>query len=567
MDIFAQDTLSDYTSSTTDNHSESGATLDPAPANNTTTNSLLTSAVPIIITTTYATLTTHLPATAKSQSFDDNDSLDFANSTTYTFDKSLLRTTESTWEPVPPSLRFGLPTNQRRRGRPQCCRRVRENEKKEARKLKCKNGSLFSRDARGRRRRKCRRRNRCKTRCKAHYKNTAWSIVGTMMKGLDFFLPKLEFKFHTGTLVFGTKFFSGLVPFLQAKMQAMHFFYSLFEPLLDGVLDALDFGRIGFRSMSILDDDDDEDDEEDKQKVTAEGTASAAVIVDEKYDAEKLEDYDDSDISPDISMAKNDLVSLPENDDDMLDGLDDDEGYDSPKDEPVDEDYGIDEDWDGEDDDDDNIVEDDDEEEGEEEYEAEDDLPKRITLPKPQSIHRRPLRPKPTRKKILAALIPSKTPSSDQLVIQEFMNRIKDDRNNFTVYHSNVHSNLVGNYKQAKPIKGGASSSTAGSASSGLSAILSNRLKPTINDTQVLNVDNLVLNINANKPSNVLYEDDVEYQEDPADEADDDKLITDYPTSNKPYKRVKAKPAPFSSFSALFGAISDAFDAYFSGTY
>lgn len=86
------------------------------------------------------------------------------------------------------------------------------------------------------------------------------------------------------------------------------------------------------------------------------------------------------------------------------------------------------------------------------------------------------------------------------------------------------------------------------------------------NDTHVLNVDNLVLNINS-KPAaaaGTIYEDDVEYQDqDSTDEADDDKLI-DNP---KPFKRVKSRPPIFSSFGAFFGAISDAFDSYFAGTY
>lgn len=499
----------------------------------------------------YLLTTTLSPAASSSSSskttFDD--ATEYAN-LTY-FDKSLLRTTESTWEPVDqPALRFGMLPSSMRRGRPKCCRRVRENEKKEARKMKCRNGSIFQRDARGRRRRKCRRRNRCKRRCKQHYKNTAWSIVGTMMKGLDFFIPKLEFKFHTGTLVFGTKFFSGLVPFIQAKLQAMQFFYSMFEPLLDGVLDALDFGRIGFRSMDLLDDDDDGEDEKKRKKHEVIAHEDNAVIVDEKNDAEKVEDYDDSDIVPDLLLAKNDLQSLPEDGDEE----EDDEGYESPKDdEPVDEDYGIDEDWDSDDDDEDNVEEDDNEEE-EEEEEVDNDFQKRITLPKPPKIIKRPLnvRPRPSRKPLLHSRITPPTPlggqqqqqhSSDPAVVQEFMNRIKDDDLNFTVYHSNI----AGSHKQKpKPLDG--------------SNAAHNRLP--FNDTHVLNVDNLVLNINS-KPAEALYEDDVEYQEDPAEDLDDDKLI-DIP---RPYRRVKSRPPVFSSFTAFFGAISDAFDSYFSGTY
>lgn len=525
LEIFAKDTLSDeFTSSTTDDSDRDyNNTLEPT----------MTADLPPGTTLIPYAATTTVRASAQEQYKETYHPI-YDNETQ--FDKSLLRTTESTWEPVRPSLlRFGLAPPMRR-GRPKCCRRVRENEKKEARKMKCGNGSLFFRDARGRRRRKCRRRSRCKRRCKQHYSNTAWGIVGTMMKGLDFFIPKLEFKFHTGTLVFGTKFFSGLVPFLQAKIQGMRFFYELFEPLLDGVLDVLDFSRIGFRSMSL---DDDDDDDEDDEPVNGQKTGSAskptasAIVVDEKIDAETLEDYDDSDILPDLSLAKNDLQSLPE---------DEDEGYDSPKDEPVDEDYGIDEDWDGEDDDDEE------EEEEEEEFDdtdSDEDFQKRITLPRPQKIIKRPVvgvRPRPTRKTILSALI---TPPNDvdglvhgdQQTIQDFMKRIKGE--DVTVYHS-AHSNLVGNTKQA---------------------VADNKLP--FNDTHVLNVDNLVLNINA-RPTGELYEDDVEYQEEPSEDLDDDKLIE---TPSLPVKRVKSRPPVFSSFGAFFGAISEAFDAYFSGTY
>ena len=461
---------------------EPSTTVRPASANRFTTP------LPYLTTTYFAS------------SSDDQlptDQATYANETVV-FDKSLLRTTESTWEPVAPSLRFGLPTNMRR-GRPKCCRRVRENEKAAGgKKLNCRNGSIFSRDARGRRRRKCRRRNRCKQRCKTHYKNEAWSIVGTVMKGLDFFIPKLEFKFHTGTLVLGTKFFSGLVPFIQAKIQAMHFFYSLFEPLLDGVLAALDFGRMGFRSLSLDDDDDDDDDEDDDAGVKDESD-------------EDIEDYDDGDILPDIPLAKDDLQSLPE---DEQEGDDDDEGYSSTKEiEPVDEDYGIDEDWDS-DDDDDNVEEDDrdeDDEEGSDDAELEDEFQKRITLPRPHKVVKRPLTLRPTRRTALGSS------NGDQQMIQEFVDRVKDGENNFTVYHSNI----AGSIKNKKKPQGLSSSSTAGSAA-GIAATLFGGQK-TQNETQVLNVDNLVLNINS-KPAEELYEDDVEYQDESVEDLDDDKL-------------------------------------------